>query len=475
MSDIYIAPGALYDLGPFFGGDQGLLGYQVGSEQIQIVQATEDDGIGRFLMRKNHFAEQLAIGKGWICRGDDMSPDMATYYQTHTRTSSGDLLTGHVWFPRYASMGSWFISRALVQFFSKGSWKSQTHGTVVNSASPAGTPQGLPFESTWKIQFVNYFSVIQPVIDGHDYPSRMDVVSLDGSVWNGQTWALQETWYFQKGYGLIGWTRYDAAGKRAAFNWFEADLSEPPTMDIYVPPTGWRKIAVKSLEAEMDAHLSTTPEQLPDGENLDDANLDESGLPEGFQSYLMQLQTDDGAALRIRAEANTVSKTLGYIPYSDAWRAISLKPDELITANGYVWMQVIFEGLKGWAAYRWLNSARADNRLFVTNPALDVDETDIDESDPVVPDGSPEEDDPEEAPVDDSQPPAGQGEIWVRLDDYDYNQLETSIHINLALVLAMMGVRYEEFNATQAYDVLRAAADAAQAEADAEVTALAQN
>ncbi|WP_275944737.1 hypothetical protein [Phototrophicus methaneseepsis] len=37
----------------------------------------------------------------------------------------------------------------------------------------------------------------------------------------------------------------------------------------------------------------------------------------------------------------------------------------------------------------------------------------------------------------------------------------------------MMGVRYEEFNATQAYAVLREAADAAQAEAAAEVAALA--
>ncbi|QPC82125.1 hypothetical protein G4Y79_20945 [Phototrophicus methaneseepsis] len=162
--------------------------------------------------------------------------------------------------------------------------------------------------------------------------------------------------------------------------------------------------------------------------------------PTALQPYTVQSVFASG--IRIREQPRTSSAQVGLVP-AEALSGRVYNPAEPIIGGDYQWVfvELVLDGqtVRGWVARHRISTGED---YLVLNPQT---------------------------------PPAGQGEICVRLDDYEYDDLETTIHVNLGLVLSMMKVRYEVFNVTQAYTVLRAAADTAQAEADAEVAALAQS
>lgn len=166
-------------LGYIHGGTENGVGvlYEVrnangGQERFQI----QDGQSGEFFQTKNHLAEQLGADNNWIYRGWDTSPGNQRYYQQQEPQGASKAR----WLPRRMAIGEEFTVALYVQFYN---WDcSISHG---NSGNVTDTRKLVAHHDTWTSRA------------GITLQDVIEIQWVNGG----------ETYFYCRGYGLVGWER----------------------------------------------------------------------------------------------------------------------------------------------------------------------------------------------------------------------------------------------------------------------------
>ncbi|QPC81081.1 hypothetical protein G4Y79_15360 [Phototrophicus methaneseepsis] len=319
-NELKMAAGQHIDLLPYFyGAEQGRVGFQIGAEQLRVHhQSGDGDNWVQFLLSKNLNAEQFRIQYGWIMRGWDTSPDLPTFYKTWTQTTSGEFVTGHAWFPRYAAPGTVFITNGWTQFFYKGFFIS-AEGTSTQDNHVPGEPKGERYYDSWRVTFLGKYDEMSP---GPGYAMRKDVVKFKSEANINGNWVIQEVYYFQHGYGMIGWQKY-ASGILKVTAWWDNDRAEP--RQLYTPPGGWPDIAAAAIHTTLPYYFANTSEPEPEP----------SPAPEVLSPVRPDLFKDDFAVADLIPYAEAIrhpENTAIWMEPGDLDPAVGLSADEILQA-----------------------------------------------------------------------------------------------------------------------------------------------